>query len=457
MQADEFEKKIRDKMEQFELVPNTGVWLHVATRINFEKKKRRLLLYWLIFGLVALTGASTFWLVNTKIENKVAVTGKKDGKLQSETFKMKKSDNSRLHKFNKIHEEYQEKHFNEIKKKKPEYLITEKIKSYENKAINNTKDLRGGSAPKLNKAPDIALGKRQSTPHNLPPHIFYSPNAVVRKDDNPDKRMDLGKAPSGINTSAASTTDKNINTNESVSKKWNWGFTIYAGISDNLNRLPLLQDETYARDYLASPGSNVNYGNYSVPTLNNFGSSASFGFGLSLKKQIAKKVVLSVGLDYRRYTAVSVVGAGQSQQTTFYDSLLEKSTSVNGYYAGGNSTKYSNKYDLVELPIALEYQVNRNPNKPLLITAGISPGYMISSNALYANPSIGIYYVDKQKYNRGQLSLHAGFSFPISGSNRYLLSAGPLLEYGITNAAKSYYNSSQHLVFAGLKANTTFK
>lgn len=42
MQADEFEKKIQDKMEGFELVPDNEVWKQVANRIAKEKRNEEL-------------------------------------------------------------------------------------------------------------------------------------------------------------------------------------------------------------------------------------------------------------------------------------------------------------------------------------------------------------------------------------------------------------------------------
>src|SRR3954454_24079310 len=67
MQADEFEKDIRDKMEGFSLVPGSEVWNQVSTRLQREKKKRRVLFYWLFSGLVLLAGISAWWIAT---ENK---------------------------------------------------------------------------------------------------------------------------------------------------------------------------------------------------------------------------------------------------------------------------------------------------------------------------------------------------------------------------------------------------
>ena len=91
-----------------------------------------------------------------------------------------------------------------------------------------------------------------------------------------------------------------------------------------------------------------------------------------------------------------------------------------------------------------------------MVSAGISPGYMVSSNALYANPSANVYYVDKQKFRRFQFAAQTGFMFTITSLSKSLLSAGPVVQYGFTNATKAAGND-QHLFFTGLKANVVLK
>ena len=64
MQADEFEKNIQNKMEGFGLVPNSEVWNQVSIRIEKEKKKRKLVFFWLSMGLVLLAGTSALLFIN---------------------------------------------------------------------------------------------------------------------------------------------------------------------------------------------------------------------------------------------------------------------------------------------------------------------------------------------------------------------------------------------------------
>ncbi|MEJ7679190.1 MAG: hypothetical protein WKG06_15315 [Segetibacter sp.] len=297
---------------------------------------------------------------------------------------------------------------------------------------------------------------------DLPSHKYYNPDAATAKVDS-TLQSSGGNGKKNFEKDTSTNTIAKEIINKKTNKKWNFGFTVYSGISDNLSGLPLL-DKVYVEN-LRYPSGQMLAGNYYsgntsyyyVNIFNNFKSAFSFGLGIFVKKQFSKKISLSGGMDFHSYKAKSVVGSKVSQQRNFYDSSVQKTTLVNGFYTIGNSVKYSNKYQLLELPINIALQLNKNQKRPLLIFAGISPGYLLSSNALYANPSANVYYVDKEKFNYFQFSAQSGLLFPISGSYKYLLSAGPVVQYGFTNATKAVTGTNQHLFFTGLKANIIFK
>ncbi|HKG67701.1 MAG TPA: outer membrane beta-barrel protein, partial [Segetibacter sp.] len=275
----------------------------------------------------------------------------------------------------------------------------------------------------------------------------------TKVDTTLEKRID-GKTDFRKDASANSIV-KEIRAKKYANKKWNFGFSVYSGISDNVSDLPLL--ENYIQDYSASPGLSQGGNNYYLNTSNKFESRFSFGLGIFLEKKLSKKISLAAGADYHLYKAKSTVGNRVRSSTILYDSILQAATRLNEYYDFGNSVTYINKYHLVELPINLGYQINKNQEQPLIISAGLSPGYLISSNALYTNPSANVYYVDKKKFNRFQLFAQMGLSFPIIGSLKYLLSGGPVIQYGFTSVAKAVSGIDQHLFFTGINANFILK
>jgi len=459
MQADEFEKKIKDKMEGFELVPDNEVWKQVSDKIEKAKKRRRIFLYWLFTGFVLLAGIPTWWLINNDNNKQLVINEVNNNTSKGEDYRIKQNTDNSLKSRNKIQKIHSLKSI--------EYFKRNDIKRLKQTEIINNAISKIASAKVINQTPVASQKKEYNKTYNeekkytqqaLAPHRFYNPAATTAKMDTLIKNKDnSGKTNFIKNTSVNAPGKKPIDKKLIVSKKWQLGFTVYSGISENLSGFPLVQ-KNYAQNYSSSPtvlpGGNYSY---SANTIKNFSSSFSFGLGIFLKRKLSKKLTVSAGADYHLYSVKSAVGSKVTQQRTFYDSLLEKTTSVNGYYTIGNSTRYSNKYQLAELPVSLEYRINKNPAKPLLISAGISPGYLVSSNALYANSSANVYYANKQQFHYFQLAAQIGFSFPITVSSKYLINAGPVAQYGLTSIAKEAAGANQHLFFAGIKAKIILK
>ena len=456
MQADEFEKKVRNKLEELNLVPDTEVWKQVLIRIDREKNKRRILFFWIFTGLVLLAGTSAYLYINNENNGKTVTREINSHSSKRENYETKqepKSLRQNLQKVQKIHLEKSVAHL----KKADIRRVSASERKTNDLSKNEYAKIVGQRPVLMNKKEDAHIYQKEEkyTQKSLPLHKFYNPNLSTAKthtassntsgNEKPDLKKDTAS-----NTTAKKTIDKKTKTD----RKWKAGFTVYSGISDNISSL-LSTDKSYSQD--AYPITSGNYGNYYPNTSNSFKSALSIGFGFSVKKQFNKRISFSAGIDYHLYKAKSNVGSKVNQQTNFFDSSVEKDISVNNYYTVGNSAKYSNKYQLVELPINISRQLNKNQKRPLLLFTGISPGYLIASNALYANPSANVYYTDKEKFHHFQLSSQSGLMFPVSNSKGLLLQAGPVIQYGITNTAKAGTGSPQHLFFAGIKANIIFK
>ncbi len=62
MQANEFEKKIKSKLESFELAPGENVWENVAASLGHRKRRKRFVFFWLAFLAAGLL-AGGWWYV----------------------------------------------------------------------------------------------------------------------------------------------------------------------------------------------------------------------------------------------------------------------------------------------------------------------------------------------------------------------------------------------------------
>ncbi|MEJ7829892.1 MAG: hypothetical protein WKF91_16915, partial [Segetibacter sp.] len=140
-----------------------------------------------------------------------------------------------------------------------------------------------------------------------------------------------------------------------------------------------------------------------------------------------------------------------------YDSLLQKPTVVNPYYRAGQTTSFSNKYHLVQFPLNLQWQLNKNINKPLSFAFGLAPSFLISSNALYVNSNARAYYREKNQFKHFLLFGQSELLYTLSNRPKYQLEIGPALQYDFNSFSKTATHTKQHLIFTGLKTNITFK
>ena len=65
MREEEFEKRVRDKMEQLGFDPSESVWIGVDKEINKEKR-RRMPLFWLFFASGLLLAGGAYYFVTNK-------------------------------------------------------------------------------------------------------------------------------------------------------------------------------------------------------------------------------------------------------------------------------------------------------------------------------------------------------------------------------------------------------
>src|SRR3954470_22758343 len=70
MQANEFEKKIHDKMGAFEVLPKDEVWNAIAARLKEEKKRRVFVYAWSISAFLLLILFGSLWFINLQSPQK---------------------------------------------------------------------------------------------------------------------------------------------------------------------------------------------------------------------------------------------------------------------------------------------------------------------------------------------------------------------------------------------------
>lgn len=477
MQANEFEKKIRNQMEEFELTPDGEVWMKVAARIDEQKKRRRFVFFWFFIGFLLFGATAAWWLTH------------KESKLETATVSAVAPPGTPSYKkpiVEKVRVQNAVEDFVSVTKKTAKKVSPGDV---------NTGNKAGKNEMKNNDAVRIFQRELVQIPNN-----YTRVLAIKEKDDRQLMKQDQSGAgviqpdnkvlessheiaavlesspitPSAVSadtlaainktaapkdTSLSTITGGKTAPNQLIQKtgKWTFGFTAFAGLSDNRSGFPITTTSRSLYD-AAFLSAQYNGGQYSYTSTLDYSSAFSYGFGAFTVFHVSRKVAVSAGLDYQYFSANSLTGTKTTASATaIYDSSLNKSVALDEFYSDGASVTFTNKYHLLQLPVNLVFQVNKSQSKPVVLTAGISPAILTGSYALYANQSERVYYVEKEQFRRFQLFAQAGLLFTFINAKTYQINAGPAIKYGISNLVKPVISTRQHLFFTGLQFNISLK
>jgi len=185
----------------------------------------------------------------------------------------------------------------------------------------------------------------------------------------------------------------------------------------------------------------------------------SFWAGVAALKPFSDRVNISIGLNLHYYSTRIHTGQQVTNDPTplnISGSLLRAPRAVTTaaafqpYFPTGNDVEYTNRYYFMELPVAIQLQLNRSRMMPVFWESGVAFSYLMSSDALYYNTVAKVYYKDGGVANRGHVNLHTALmiGLPFCGSR---LQFGPQLEYGVTRLLNENAAGDGHLFYGGLK------
>jgi hypothetical protein len=228
---------------------------------------------------------------------------------------------------------------------------------------------------------------------------------------------------------------------------WTWGFTGGAG-SSNLNQnlfnsVKTLSPVNFSANLPAIPNG---YTNYSSSEIN---PGFSFQAGAFVSKNLSRRISFSAGLNYHYYS--TTMKTGMKINTTLVTTNSFNQTIVaNSYYENTQTRTFTNQYHLIEIPLSVNLQLNKSKRMPFIWELGVTPAYILSSNALYYDPNTNEYFSNYLKPNRIQVNGVTAlmFGFPMNKSEWQI---GPQIQYGFTGFVNTNDGNQGHLIYAGLK------
>lgn len=242
-------------------------------------------------------------------------------------------------------------------------------------------------------------------------------------------------------------------------KKLKWGIDFSIGMSETGR--PVIADDGGAQksmDAMLNPFPlTPSYAAY-IPPMPPSSINPGFAFkiGPTLEWQLTHRSSVTFGLQYMYASTRTKIGE-YKDTSVIINNFVTHNRSVDAVYRGYRKESYSNSFHFVQVPVSYQLQLNRGTKTPILWNAGISAGYLVGTNAvLYDTTAGGIYYEDKNAFNKVQLNLHTGFAIRFGVNRKMQWSIGPEFSMGASKLVKDAYNKKQYLFYSGLTGRLIF-
>jgi hypothetical protein len=119
-------------------------------------------------------------------------------------------------------------------------------------------------------------------------------------------------------------------------------------------------------------------------------------------------------------------------------------------YSAGNTRSLINKYYFLELPVSLQWKVNKGHLLPIFVEGGVSLSRLMGASALLYNAKTGLYSKDGDIVNKTQFNLESALlvGLPFHGIDIQL---GPQIQYGLTPLVNTQGVGDQHFLYTGIR------
>jgi hypothetical protein len=444
MHENKFEKEVREKMDHFGLDPSEAVWAGVEKEISKDKKDRRPLFWLFFFSGLALFGGGIYFAGYKYSAGRNAIAHEKQGmeknpQKQSVVEAFNKADRLKLNDPGNVpgHKSAGQT----VNQSKHEASYVSKNRLEKEIVLKSVNDTYG-----QDKALGIKTGETKQRAKE-----GTEGNSISRTENNGKIITGTGLATTEVAKKRATPMDsaserKAVVKENMQSKKPSWtiGFSGSTGVS-NINQS--LFKTTNTTTYSYAPVSSGT-GTVTTTRTSEIDPGFSFAAGVFVNRNLSKRISFRAGLGYHYYS--TKINTGKAVNGPVYSfSANAQGLIANSFYQNGDDIEYTNKYHFIELPVTVNFQLNKSVHTPLIWQAGMSLSYMVNSNALYFDPLSNVYFENSQQFNKTQLNattaLLIGFAVHHCG-----LQMGPLLQYGLTGLSKNSSGNPEHFIYYGI-------
>lgn len=469
MQENEFEKKVQQQMQDFNLRPSDEVWKEVERRIRKEKKRRFIFWWFLLFVLVA-GGIGAGILFSNKKE-KLAVRSVIE-KEQPAKSKAVAGDSNVQEKAPSATDAVVNENADTTAvaittgKKNNENINAippsgeRKMASLQGEQVIESG--KGGVKKKKTKQQDHPVAVQPArdeqskteiepgidpavTETQIVPPVAVMPVAdeiAIVQTQEPKQQTLSEKVPPPADT--VNKTAKNKK--EKKNSKWKSDISLSLGRSGMVDGFGLFKSYGNASaDMLASaPGLAI----YSTTPVY---YSSSAGIRLNGRRPLSQKLELGLGLGYN-YLSNKIMVGNRVDSARNVNNLFSGALVVDNYYRlPGNSsnTAYHNRYHFVSLSADLSWRIINGKKFKLDWKNGVQYSRLFSSSMLHYDRNLPGYYKDNRLLNKNQVFITTGFSIPVTDRLRI----NPFINYSLTPILNVNDAGNTHYTDFGIRVN----
>jgi hypothetical protein len=178
--------------------------------------------------------------------------------------------------------------------------------------------------------------------------------------------------------------------------------------------------------------------------------SIGFSAGAWMGLPVSRRWNFRVGLQYQQFSTVTPVGQRVDSNRNFTGTLGTQDAM--SYYRAGTEEKFTNRFHVLQVPLQFAWKLNPRANLPVSWSIGLTPGWLLSSNALVYDGNAALYHgTDNQQ--RFQLGMQTGFQFHLFQRSARPLQLGPGFQYQLNQAFVDGVRGNGHLYYLGLEAS----
>ncbi|MFT3677108.1 MAG: outer membrane beta-barrel protein [Chitinophagaceae bacterium] len=510
MQENKFEKQVREEMEEFRIRPSATVWKEVEDELR-RKKRRRVIVYWFLLAAIGLGAYGIYNLFAPAIPGSSAPITSAQEKQSTGSAATTDQPSVATKQTPAVSPSNPSSAGSGATDQSTDNTTALTTENNSGDAVNNNtgtshirqKDLvktktaplnTGDYKPDNHKQNTGAVSHRQQrTPVNDRPvgskkEWTEDRNVAIPVANNPAENKEAGKLVQTETATEESSSDvtasiadhdlakdsanvsndhqdmpENLRTPPvTISRRHiQWGIEAGIGAGNRMDKaLPSLISTEKMLDVNNLPAYGAVNGGIPAPRplLLPSESETSVGFKIGVQASIpvTRKINLLAGLRYSyRSDRIAVGGLLDSSIVAppgFTNDQLSMANRAY-QYQGAQHQSITNSYHFIQLPVQWQLQLNKGRVMPVTWEIGITPGWLIHTNAMvYDTSYYGIYYRDKKAFSRFQLHAETGFSLHLGNKSKWRWAIGPEFNFALTPLIKNAYDPRQFLLYGGLRA-----